>query len=125
MDMEYDEMSAATPRETMLLKAMVLPMLIRDRRTVMTNETMRLLRGIGLPEMVVTCKTFQSDFNSLWSYSGWRTLDNHPENGRPRSRENAHICRDAVATLQMQPQIARITRIQVMIDVPAWEPVTA
>lgn len=54
IDMAYDEIRAATPSETMLLKAMVLPILIKDNRTVMTNETMRLLRGIGFPEITVT-----------------------------------------------------------------------
>lgn len=63
IDIAYDDMSAATPRDTMLLKAMVLPMLIRERSTVMTKETMRLLSGIGLPTTVVTCKMCHSELN--------------------------------------------------------------
>ena len=56
MEIVYEEMSAATPSETILLNAIVLPMLIMDRRTVMTNDTIKLLRGIGLPTTMATCQ---------------------------------------------------------------------
>jgi hypothetical protein len=64
IDIAYDDMSVATLRGTMLLKTMVLPMLIRERSTVITNETIRLLSRIGLLTTVETCKTCRSELNS-------------------------------------------------------------
>lgn len=48
-----------------------------------------------------------------------RTLQSQPENGKPRSRANANICLDAVATLLMALQRVNSVMMQVITVVPA------
>lgn len=45
----YDDNMAQVPIEATVLKATVLPILIRDRPTVMPNETRTLFKGISQP----------------------------------------------------------------------------
>ena len=47
--MIYEERREATPNEAIALKAVVEPMLIRDSRIAMTNETMTELTGTFQP----------------------------------------------------------------------------
>ena len=48
-EMMYEERREATPNEAIALKAAVEPMLIKDRRTVMTNETITAFTGTFQP----------------------------------------------------------------------------
>lgn len=48
-EMIYDERREATPNEAIALKAAVEPMLIRERRIVMSNEIMTELTGMFQP----------------------------------------------------------------------------
>ena len=47
-----------------------------------------------------------------------RTFDKNDEKGKPLSRANDQICRDAVATSAMTAHTSAITMIAVMILVP-------
>lgn len=47
--MRYEEMRAATPRETRALKATLEPMLIRERRQQMQKVTRMEFRGMSQP----------------------------------------------------------------------------
>lgn len=70
MEMVYETPPEPARSPTMLLKAVTLPRLSRDRMTVIKSEMMIALSGIGVPMVVI----FLSQ----------------PLNGRPSSRANAH-----------------------------------
>ena len=54
---------------------------------------------------------------------GILTLQSQLANGKPRSRANANICLDAVATLLIALQRVNNVIMQVMIEAPACDPV--
>lgn len=63
-EMMYEERREATPNEAMALKAAVEPMLIKDRRIVITNETMTAFTGTFQPGL--TCSKTVSCYPWLW-----------------------------------------------------------
>lgn len=52
-EMMYEERREATPNEAIALKAAVEPMLIKERRIVMTNETMTAFTGTFQPGLTL------------------------------------------------------------------------
>jgi len=90
------------PRDAIALNAVVEPMLIRESRIVIQNETITELSGMSQPG---------------------RTCARYFENGSPLSLAKANICLDAVATFVMVPQVVKMIKIAVMTEVPTWEPV--
>jgi hypothetical protein len=79
----------------MALKATLLPRLMSERRQVTTKETRTALRGMSQPgRTLLKCQSF---------FAGARQTNTHRQRkslqGIPRSRANANIWREAVATL--------------------------
>lgn len=101
----YEKNVAPVRRPTMLLNAVLLPMLIKERITVIDSENMMAFSGMGVP--IVT------------------TLRNHPEKGRLPSLLNDQACRDAAAralrvvTLVRTSGSAAITVAAALLPVPA------
>ena len=69
METEYETPPEPLNNPTMLLKAVELPRLRRDRITVMKREAIMALSGIGVPMVVI--------------------FRNQPLNGKPSSRAKA------------------------------------
>lgn len=69
METEYETPPEPLKSPTMLLKAVALPRLSRDKITVMKREAIMALSGIGVPTTVI--------------------LRNQPLNGKPSSRAKA------------------------------------
>jgi hypothetical protein len=88
MEMMYEENNAQVPSEAILLKATVLPILIKDKRIETTKDTRTELSGISQPG---------------------RTRERKEPNGTPWSRAKAKSCLEHVATLLTHPKMAMIT----------------
>jgi hypothetical protein len=88
--------NARVLRERMAKNAVVLPTVIKVRRTTTTITRPRALRGIrrvGWTYIVwcLVCKVVKLDIRDVF------TCEKNGENGRPPSRANAHTKRDTEA----------------------------
>ena len=88
--------------ELMALNAVVEPMLMSDRRQVISHVSSTALRGIFQPGLTCPMKL---------------------ANGKPPSRAKDHDCRETVASVLMTEDVIVTTMMAVMMDAPAYEPV--
>ncbi|KAK8211535.1 hypothetical protein M8818_003188 [Zalaria obscura] len=99
---DQEDSNATPPREAMLLKAALLPMLMSESRTVTNIEMTMELSGMSQP------------------FGTWET---QAENGEPWSLAKEKSCLDADAMMVMQENVAMIMTIAVIALVAAREPV--
>lgn len=102
IEMMYVDIKDTVALELMALKATVEPILMSERRQVISHVSRTALRGIFQPGLTCPMK---------------------PAKGKPPSRAKDQDCRETVANVLMTEDVMVTTMIAVMIDAPAYDPV--
>lgn len=114
MVMKYDISVATAPRDVMAFRATEDPILMHAKRQLMIKERSTAGRGMFQPGDTYDCQLLLQCNLTIGL-----TLHSQLEPGSPRSRANAQICREAVATSLMQHTVNSTISIATMTFVPA------